>query len=393
MLKLFSAIDIFLLVHKSKLLYILPEYDFLTPSHAFHIFELLSRLGKKIDIFLLIEKGKSKPNIRNIRRIYSQRTTVAPFSVIERVVIIILARLRGYKTAYIHYSYAGAIIASMVFRLTRGRVFYWHCEYYQHLFSKLTLTWKSISKKIFDEWLMVLTMKMVTYLVTGTGTMADFYHRILGVPKGKIKIVPNWINVSRFKVKVNKEKTKNELGLTKHNKIILFVHHLSPRKGADFIPAIAETVVSRVPGAIFLVIGGGPSYKSLLKHIKKQGQEGYVRILGAVPNVEIPKYFALSDVFIMPSRQEGFGRVLLEAMVMGVPFVATGGGGVKDILSSYQKRNLLPVGDLELFADRVVELMKKKDERDKLIQEGKIQVKKFSLNKVSNKFYQMLTKT
>ncbi|MER3486106.1 MAG: glycosyl transferase, partial [Chloroflexota bacterium] len=71
----------------------------------------------------------------------------------------------------------------------------------------------------------------------------------------------------------------------------------------------------------------------------------------------------MADVFMMPSLEEGFPRVLLEAMATGVPFVAVDVGGVRDILSPHQQRCVVPARDCDAFATRLVELLNDPQER------------------------------
>lgn len=330
---------------RPKLLYILPEYDPNLPTHYVHIFEFLEELAKDVDIFLLIEKCDGWPDIAGIKQIKVAQ------NLLERLMTILHARLLGYNQAYVHYSYTGAILASLIFRPTLGKVFYWHCEVYNN-FS--------------GQWLLRLAIKMTSYLVTGTKTVGEFYARQFSLNEDKIKIVPNWINLSRFENRKSRVK--------KDRKTVLFAHKLVPRKGADLLPEIITRVSKKVPDVEFVILGPGDK-KSL-----KLGDKA--KLVGAVPNKQIAQYFARADVFIMPSRQEGFPRVLLEAMACGVPFVATDVGGTRDILSEEQKKYLVPVGNLDLFCQKLIELLRDKNEQNQLSHVGKIRALSYDLKVV-----------
>ena len=93
-----------------------------------------------------------------------------------------------------------------------------------------------------------------------------------------------------------------------------------------------------------------------------------------------------ADVFIMPSIEEGFPRVLLEAMSMGLPFVATDVGGVRDICTPKQHACLVPPRDVEQFADRLVRLVEDEDLRRELALEGLIRAKEFAMDRVISIF-------
>ena len=89
---------------------------------------------------------------------------------------------------------------------------------------------------------------------------------------------------------------------------------------------------------IFVVVGGkgiGDDVSALLKSlIVRYGLGKTIRLEGSVPSRDIPAYYAAADLFIMPSEEEGFGIVLLEAMAAGVPFVTTDEGKLGTSLSN-----------------------------------------------------------
>lgn len=352
------------MTNKSKLLYVLPEYDEATATHLYHIFQLLEELGKKIDIFLIIEKSKGVPKINNLNRIST------PKNIIERFLLIIWARILGYQKAYVHYSYWGAIFASFFMK-----TYYWHCEVYDQFSMPFKLSTKYFHKKLFDEWPMRLAMKATTFLVTGTKTVGEYYRKEFNLPKRKIKIVPNWVDISRFKI--NKQKNNSK-------KIVLFAHKLVPRKGADYLPEISGKVMKVCPNVSFWVAGDGPLKNDLEKSVN-------LKLLGNIPNTKIPELFSKADVFIMPSRQEGFPRVLIEAMAASLPFVAFNVGGVMDILSKQQKWSVVPKNDTNKFAAKVISLLKNDRQQEKLIKSGLRQIDSFSMDRVVKKFLHLLT--
>lgn len=349
---------------KAKLLYILPEYDEATATHLYHIFQLLEELGEKIDIFLIIEKSKGIPKINNLNRISISK------NIIQRFILILWARILGYKKAYVHYSYWGAIFASLFMK-----TYYWHCEVYDQFSMSFELSKKYFHKKLFDEWPMRLAMKATTFLVTGTKTVGEYYRKEFNLPKSKIKIVPNWVDTSRFVFKKSKNNSK---------KIILFAHKLVPRKGADYLPEIAKNVIKAYPNVSFWVAGDG-----LLKNELEKSSN--LKLLGNIPNTKIPELFSKADVFIMPSRQEGFPRVLIEAMAASLPFVAFNVGGVMDILSKQQKWSVVPKNDTNKFSAKVISLLKNDKQQKKLIKSGLMQIDNFSMDRVVKKFLHLLT--
>lgn len=365
---------------KTKLLYILPEYNANTPTHHVHIFELLEELGKRLDIFLLVEKSVGQPEIKNLKKIY------IPKNFFDRFLTIIRARLLGYKQAYVHYSYWGAILASLIYRPTGGKVYYWHCEVYDQFFSDFKFNLESVKKKLLDEYLMVLTLKLVDYLVTGTKTVGEFYIKQFNLPRSKIIIIPNWVNLNRFQIPESRNDLRKRLKLPLGKKIVMFAHRLAPRKGADRLPEIISNIKRKIPDCWFLIAGGGGG------PLRGQKLGKSVRLVSGIPNRKLPAFLAASDLFIMPSRQEGFPRILIECMASGLPFVAMNVGGTRDIINSTQRKCLVPANDVEAFIAVTADLLKSPKKLQKLSRQGQIQVQKFSLETVSKKFLKLFTR-
>lgn len=117
-------------------------------------------------------------------------------------------------------------------------------------------------------------------------------------------------------------------------KMILFtVRNLVPRMGLkNLIYAIKEVV--KVTPDIYLVLGGdGPLKKDLIALTKQLGLEGLIRFVGFIPEGELPDYYRMGDIFILPTVElEGFGLVTLEALASGVPVLGTPVGGTVEIL-------------------------------------------------------------
>lgn len=253
--------------------------------------------------------------------------------------------------------------------------------------SPFSLNPSVLRNKLKSEYPLWIVLHIVNYLVTGTPIVAKHYAKEFKIPIAKIRIMPNWVNTDRLNpTQFDRGKLREQFNFSKVDKVILFVHRLAARKGADMIPNIVSKVVSKIQGVKFIIIGEGPLKSKIEKETTKMKLENNVLLKGAVPNKDVVKYFAVSDVFIMPSREEGFPRVLIEAMAMGVPFVATDVGGIADILTENQKEYMIPSGNWSLFADKVVELLENGDRRRKMVEEGLLNISNYSLKRVSKIF-------
>ena len=357
-----------------KLCFIVPEYQFSTATHFNYLYELIENLQQEIDFFLIIEKG-NRPDFLKRGRVYVQKFRFLPLKVLENFLALLYARASGYQDFYIHYSFLSAFNASLIVKILGGRVFYWNCG----------LPWlyrRSYWRNKFER----SVYQLVTFLVTGTEGLKKEYARHYRLPLSKIKVLPNWTDVSRFNQKLtDTQELKSKLNISNQEKVVLFTHRLSRRKGVHYLPEIARNIKSE--NAVLLIVGGGPEREWLEAEIKKSDLWEKVRFLNCVPNKEIQDYFRIADVFIMPSEEEGFPHVLLETMAAGVPYVAFDVGGVKEISPPEFTRYLVAAGNLPVFIEKIKELLKlNAGDLDTLKQKELTWVKQFDIKLAIGKF-------
>lgn len=355
-----------------KLCYILPEFNPETDTHFAYLYDFLRAAAEKLDIFLIIEKSKGGKIQGSFKKVYCQKFKFWPLRVLELAIVLKLARLAGYKNFYVHYSYIGAVLAGLISRFSKGRSFYWNCA----------SAW-NLKQRFRSRFLLRLALKTSHFLVTGTEGLKKEYAKRYDLPERKILVMPNWINPEKFSVKTEKNVLRQKYGLPAGQKILLFVHRLSERKGADFLVPLMTKLS---PDFFLLIAGQGPYGKQLVREIKEKELEKRIRILGRVPNKEIAELYQLADLFVMPSREEGFPRVILEAMAADLPYVAFETGGVREISPATAQDFVLPMGDLDKFVEKIEVLFEKQDVYNKFQQEEEKKVGNFSQEKVLNAF-------
>lgn len=344
-----------------KLCYILPEYKRGDTTHFSYLHDFIAEAGKRFDLRVIVEKGVVPAGGLGVKAAAALFFGFwGPLRVGELLIRLLSARVRGYKDFYVHYSFFGAMAAAIVARLFGGRVFYWNCGE----------PWK-YKRNFLREMFERRVYKMITYLVTGTETVARKYAEYYGLPMEKIKIMPNWIDLNGVNVRLPRfarNDIKKELNLNEGQKVILFVHRLSKRKGAHHLPAILDGLRGR--DVVLLIAGEGPERKSLEQRFAVLGLKDRVRFLGAVPQENIMNYYVIADVFVMPSEEEGFPHVMLEAMAAGVPFVASDVGGVVDMTPSAARPFIVSAGDIPSYIEKINLLLNMPaEDRNKLSRE------------------------
>ncbi len=330
-----------------RLLYLLPRYDADSPEHFFHLYDFLKKLQARIPLSIVVERTSGAlPSDVPMRPL---RIRFPMFRLAEEFFVFLAARLRGVRDFYVHYSYTGAIAASIVVRLCGGRVFYWNCSLYREFPLPADAAWGERIRQAVNLWLLETSVRICTHLVTGTPRVAEYYVNHARISTRKIRLLPNFVEPERFRG-VSRADARKKLALDPDRKVVLFLHRVARRKGAHYLPEIASIVLRGAEPVTFLVAGGGPYLEELRRQAEQQSLAGAFDFRGWVPNRDAPLYYRAADLYLMPSEEEGFPRVLLEAMAADCPFVAFDIGGVRDILSPEQGACVILAGDVAAFA-------------------------------------------
>lgn len=144
----------------------------------------------------------------------------------------------------------------------------------------------------------------------------------------KIIVIGNGVSVNNLTQDTNKIKTKNYL----NQKNILSVSNLITSKGIDFNLQAVALLIDKYPDLKYQIIGDGPEKNRLKKLAVDLGINDRVEFLGKLAHKEVIKYMAKADIFSLPSWNEGFGVVYIEAMSQGRPVIGCKGEGIEDFV-------------------------------------------------------------
>lgn len=375
-----------------RLCFILPLYDPNTDTHHFHLYELLERLSEELEILLIVDRASAKPCIGRIRDVHVIRAKRWPLKLIEYTSVILTARLKGFRTFYVHYVIAAGIVAAVIARLTGAKVFFWSCIEARAYFAPWSPKPLHLRRKLLVDMPMLLLFRLLDRLVTCSTFMAKYFVREFRIPEAKIVVLSNWVSLSRFRRDESKGMAlRRQLGASPDSPIVLYAHTLTPHRGVHLICQIAEAVQAEIQQVKFVVVGNGPYRDVLLSEIKERGLETSVLYVGPVANRKMPQFLWAANVFINPAQHEAFGRVLLESMAAGVPFVSTdGGGGVLAYTTPLQQDYIVAPVDVSGFATKVVELLTHRRSRDRLIEEGLRVASMLSLENATGRFVDLI---
>ncbi|MHB8624061.1 MAG: glycosyltransferase family 4 protein [Sulfuricaulis sp.] len=149
---------------------------------------------------------------------------------------------------------------------------------------------------------------------------------------------------------------RNQLGITTQGRLAVFVGKLVPIKGVNIL--IAAWARLHDSGAVtesdqLVIIGEGKCREALEGQVSDAGLIDRVRFIGSIPHHEVSRWIAAADTLCLSSHNEGTPNVIVEAMACGVPVVATGVGGVPEIVIEGVNGRLVKPGDPAEFAQAI----------------------------------------
>ena len=167
-----------------------------------------------------------------------------------------------------------------------------------------------------------------------------------------------------------------ELGIATDVFVVSAAGRLSPEKGHRYLLDATKLLAARIPNLQVLLLGEGTERASLEAQCNALGLQGCVRLPGF--QRDVLRWMRASDVVVNPSLTEGMPNVVLEAMSLGLPIVATDVGGVGDMLVNGESGLLIPAGDAHAIADAVFQLFADPDKSRALGRSANNAVQRFS---------------
>ncbi len=181
-----------------------------------------------------------------------------------------------------------------------------------------------------------------------------------GVPKSKMKKIVPGVDTSTFFPTQDFPEHIFSLKVSPDTKILLTVARLDERKGHDKVISLMPELLKNFPELVYVIVGKGREEERLKNMVSELNLENSVKFTGFVPDEELPLYYNLADVFILPNRVteesalkgdfEGFGIVFLEANACGKPVIGGRNGGVADAVEDGKTGFLVdPIGNEEIL--------------------------------------------
>lgn len=197
-----------------------------------------------------------------------------------------------------------------------------------------------------ERWISPLVERFVCV----SQSVADYCERSAKIPRAKLAVIPNGVDVAKFRDAPAADRAA--LGLPAERRFLIAVGRLDKQKGHDWLLPLLPRIFAERPEYDLLLVGDGPLRASLQQQAKELGVEHRIHFLGWQANV--PALLKLAELLLLPSRWEGMPNVLLEAMAAALPVVTTRVEGAEEILGSLAEQQMTEHGDGAAFQNQVL---------------------------------------
>jgi glycosyltransferase involved in cell wall biosynthesis len=206
-----------------------------------------------------------------------------------------------------------------------------------------------------------------------------------GVPAERIRIVPEPIDLDGWQELYAASPRRDAAELP-----ILCVAHMYPRKSIGTLITALSYLRPHYPQLRLRLVGHGPEEGHLRLLVKRLGLEQVVHFLGHISRADLAREYRQAAIFCLPSRQEGFGIVYLEAMAAGLPIVACAAAAVPEVVSDGEVGLLVPPVNPSALAGALAQLAEDADLRQRLGAAGVARVQRYRPERIREIFLRTL---
>ncbi len=259
-----------------------------------------------------------------------------------------------YDAVWLHgYAYAAYVLAFIAAK-SKGLPVYMRSE------THLALGRPRWKQKLRDAILTLAYRHVDRFLAIGTANHA--YYLSLGVPEDKIHFVPYTVDNDRFIAAARitdqeRQALRAKLGLPTDLPVVMFASKFMPRKHPESVLHAAALLRERGMHVAVLMVGTGEMQQEL-HALARQLKLEHVSFPGFVNQSELPRVYATSDVFVLPSADEPWGFIVNEVMCAGLPVVVSEGvGSTTDLVRDGENGRLIKAGDAGALASALQEIL------------------------------------
>lgn len=319
-------------------------------AHVYELSKALSEKGDDVHILTFRNKYSEKKHVKlgniNIHRIYLHKT---------RMGII----------TYMFFEYLTLIKLNKKFRFD---ILHSHTFLPDNL---ITILFKSIPSiitehssgflKTVDEnrrslFLYKEIMKKADLIIGPSNELVNTFNKI-GISNDKTIYIPNGVDINKFKPMNKPKYILNKYEIDEDSKIILCPRRLETKNGVKYLIKALPNVIEKFKEIKCLIVGDGSEFDKLNMLVAELDLKKNVIFTGRIQNSEMPKYYAASDIVVLPSLIEATSIAGLEAMAMSKPLIGTNVGGIPQIIDDGKTGIIVPPKNSKELGNAILTLI------------------------------------
>jgi glycosyltransferase involved in cell wall biosynthesis len=247
---------------------------------------------------------------------------------------------------------------SIIIHTPHGHVFH---SYYGWVLTNTFIFAEKISSFVTNKIVALIKREKEEHLEAGIASPEKFAIIHSGV------MLDDLVNKS-----IDAKARKKELGIPQGYNVVGTIGRLVPIKGYKYLISAAKKIVEKIDKTAFVIVGDGYLKLELEKHAEALGIRKNIIFTGW--RADSSDVLCLFDIFVLPSLNEGMGRVIIEAMALGKPVVASSVGGIIDLVRNGENGILVPPRDSDALGKALLQLIRNRELAEELGKNGKAMV-------------------
>lgn len=287
---------------------------------------------------------------------------LAPFMCLSAIFhLLLLHRKHRFDVIHAHWLLPNGFIAAIISKLCKIPVVI--TLHGSDIFvSKLNPIFKAIAK-----WTLKHTAMVTSVTPAFLPELAA-----LGVPEEKRCLIPNGVDPEVFPPPTPKQlkELQNKLSIPDEQRVVFALGRIVLKKGFDILIQALPSVREKCPQTTVIIGGDGSDLARLKTLAKEKGVSDIIRFPGNINRLEIPVYFYLSDLFVLPAvvdpkgNMDGCPIVILEAMACGKPVVSSEISGIPIVVQNDKTGLLVEQKNPDALAAAITSLLKNPEKRE-----------------------------
>lgn len=346
----------------------------------------LAKLGMDVDVFLISDKDKTYSEVCGI----DNRVTVYRLKGIKipgqqgyyKDLIPILNKNKYDLIQALDDSQITTVIVSNYCKKNKIKFVLW-----QGMYENYPEKYKRLIQYFYDWTLLKTLRKNTSYTISKT-TSAQKYLIEKKFPRGCV--IPVGLETSNFEGTEDIDYRK-KLNISEDTKILLYIGKVEERRKPIFCMDVYNKVKKEISKCCMVYVGKGPMLEETKEYVKSNDIKD-VYFIEQIPQKELTGLYNQADLFILPTRYEIFGMVLMEAMFFGVPVITYKAAGPIDVITNYQDGIVMENFDSDSWSDEIIDVLK--EEKVQIMGDiGQKKIKNnFLWNNIALKYYEEFKK-